>query len=91
MRQKIKVSPEHTKSLPTPASKQGRSLKHNKQIGEKINTSGHGGGRKDFRRERESRTNSAKDEFITAALLPLLGQRHSLEGGVSAETKLLEL
>lgn len=45
----------------------------------------------DFRRERESRTNSAKDDFITAALLPLLRQRHRLESGVSAETKLLEL
>lgn len=45
----------------------------------------------DFRRERESRTNSAKDDFIPAALLPLLRQRHRLERGVSAETKLLEL
>lgn len=90
MRQKIKASPEHPKSLPTPASKEGRSLKHNKQIGEKITPQGMEVG-DDFRRERESRTNSAKDDFIPAALLPLLRQRHRLERGVSAETKLLEL
>ncbi|KAL2297678.1 hypothetical protein Nmel_016232, partial [Mimus melanotis] len=70
--------------------KEGRSLKHNKQIGEKISTSRHGGGRKDFRRERESRTSCAKDDFTTAALQRHLNMEFQLrQSSWSYETLLL--
>lgn len=61
---KTKANPPQ-KALPTTASKEDGSLNHHKQRGKKINTSGHGGGRKGFRREGESRAKPAKKDLAT--------------------------